>query len=906
MSFSDRTRENHRLPESEMKLRSILACLLFTVAPAARALTPYRVADVDPTFHSGGSAPDHFVRVGQRVVFTASNPSLGLWSSDGRSAGAIRLAGNQTQVSYVAATGDALFFVGCDSQGCRFQVTNGTRSGTRALPGLTATATGVAVAGARRIFFGGRAPAGPELWTSDGTPGGTRLVKRFELADAATTLHGFVWIRDHLLFFTSDALWISDGRTAGTRKIATVGIATLPAIAGSKLVFYTTTDGSKFRLWSSDGTAQGTKKLGFTRSDPSTLAPFASAGGDAFFSVLSPTFESQLWATDGTAAHTRKLATFQGLGSLVGVGSRLAFIATDEAHGTELWMSDGRPGGTRRIDICPGECSSVEENIGAVDGNRIWFAASSNDGEELWTSDLTAAGTRQVKDLVPGSQSSFPRKIIAGGGRAYFATGDRDFSYELWVSDGTAAGTRRLAMQDDPDRRSLAVLPGAIAGGHAFFRLADASHGSEPWVTDGTVAGTALIADLAVAQDGGSFPEALMPIGNRCFFFPAVFGDDTYNELWVSDGSQAGTSLAYRFDSEFDIGQGVNVNSSVELGGRLALFHLGEIWVSDGTSEGTVKIHSSEVESFGPLRSVAGRLFFTAEDGEHDSELWSSDGSPEGTVRLTDFVNPSPFFDPNESHQHGLVELAGGVAFLAADEFGRVEPWFSDGTVPGTRHLAEVYPALAAPFFDLSSDVVAAGGRIFFLSGNGPRTLWVSDLTAAGTRSLGSIVDEGGSPAFLTSLFALGDRVLVFYLGSQGYGFRSSDGTGLSAGALVYFDNRLPPVKWGGRLAFLGVSANDPDPTLYVTDGTATGTIRLKFPDGGRIFGVTQMDAIGGRLAFVSPTGIWETDGTPAGTVRRLAPYRSSALQDFVRAGQRIFFPWYDAQAGTELWALRP
>lgn len=47
-------------------------------------------------------------------------------------------------------------------------------------------------------------------------------------------------------------------------------------------------------------------------------------------------------------------------------------------------------------------------------------------------------------------------------------------------------------------------------------------------------------------------------------------------------------------------------------------------------------------------------------------------------------------------------------------------------------------------------------------------------------------------------------------------------------------------------------------------------------------------------------------DGTRAGTVRRLGLFQGTDRRDFVRAGQRIFFPWYDTHAGTELWALAP
>ncbi|HEV7669087.1 MAG TPA: hypothetical protein VGS22_11215 [Thermoanaerobaculia bacterium] len=895
-----------------MKLRLLLTCLLLNLAPAARALQPYRVADLDSTFHNGGSSPENFVRVGQRVVFSAFTQSRGLWSSDGTSAGTVRLVSNQISFVNLAATGEVLFFRSCGPQRCRLQITDGTAAGTRVLPGSPSVfPTQVAIAGPRRIFFSGTGSAASELWTSDGTPAGTRLVKRFETGPFATIPYNFVWFRDRLWFAFGDALWTSDGRAAGTRKIATVGIANQAGVAGSKLIFFAAPKGTLgYRLWSSDGTAQGTKILSAVPSPSNFLVPMANLGGKTLIAVPEPRdFDSKihLWVTDGTAANTHKLRTF-GLfdfKQLTAVGSRAAFVAEDEIHGEELWVSDGTPAGTRALDVCPGGCQGVEA-IGAVDGGRLWFAGSSpNAGEELWTSDLTVAGTRRVKDLVPGPQSLGPRNFFAGEGRVYFVSGN-DVGTNLWSSDGTAAGTRRLVQQADPFGTSLGVSFGAAVGGHAFFRLDDDDHGPEPWVSDGTVAGTSLVADLYTAQDSGSFPRVLLPAGDRCFFFARI-GDEEGYGLWVSDGSAAGTSLAHSFESPFFE---PNRFVGVDLGDRLAWFQEvgsppGEIWISDGTQGGTFRLHASDLRPNGALRSVAGRLIFEAQDFEHGGELWGSDGTPGGAVRLSDFANSSPFPGSFDLHQRGLVEVGGGVAFLAADASGAFEAWFSDGTIGGTRLLADVYPALAAPLAELSSDVVAMDGRIFFTSGTAAPALWVSDLTAGGTRNLGPVVTRGGAPATFVRLAAVTGRVLVFYEGSGESGFWSSDGTALSPGALVGLALQVQPVAWGDRFAFQGKTGTSNN-ELYVTDGTAAGTIRLTYPDGTGISSAGRLAVLDGRLAFASDQGVWDTDGTRAGTVRRLGPFQGTDRRDFVRAGQRIFFPWYDAQTGTEIWALKP
>src|SRR6185295_4814851 len=252
------------------------------------------------------------------------------------------------------------------------------------------------------------------------------------------------------------------------------------------------------------------------------------------------------------------------------------------------------------------------------------------------------------------------------------------------------------------------------------------------------------------------------------------------------------------------------------------------------------------------LRVVGSRLFFLAADSAHGGELWTSDGTPEGTVRLSDFPNPEPFPDSGSQKRQGLRALGGRVAFSAADELGRFEPWVSDGTIGGTRHLADVYPALVAPFFELSSEVVELGGRFFFVSGEESEVgtepaLWVSDLTPAGTRKVGPLADRAGRPASEVALLPLGARVLLFYSSPEESGFLSTDGASLVPGGRAGLGST--PVAWGARLAFRGE-----DSRLYATDGTEAGTVRLTYPNGSEVLNPALGDVLAGRLAFSTVT----------------------------------------------------
>jgi ELWxxDGT repeat protein len=72
-------------------------------------------------------------------------------------------------------------------------------------------------------------------------------------------------------------------------------------------------------------------------------------------------------------------------------------------------------------------------------GSRVFFSA--HYGQELWTSDGTAAGTMMVKDINPGAGGSSRGTLTNFNGTLYFSANDGTHGFELWKSDGTAAGT---------------------------------------------------------------------------------------------------------------------------------------------------------------------------------------------------------------------------------------------------------------------------------------------------------------------------------------------------------------------------------------------------------------------------------------------------------------------------------
>lgn len=152
---------------------------------------------------------------------------------------------------------------------------------------------------------------------------------------------------------------------------------------------------------------------------------------------------------------------------------------------------------------------------------------------------------------------------------------------ELWVSKNmTDAGTMRLVAA--PPSVS-AEQPAVLAAKGLLFYAASDEHGSELWVTDGTAAGTRLVKDIA---PGASSSGAGMFITcDGLLYFSADDGKHG-TELWASDGTREGTRLV----SDLTPGAAGSILKIGECQADKFFFDLGEKkerWTSAGTAEST-------------------------------------------------------------------------------------------------------------------------------------------------------------------------------------------------------------------------------------------------------------------------------------------------------------------------------
>jgi ELWxxDGT repeat protein len=754
------------------------------------------------------SDPFFVVNAGGTIFFQPDTAEVGreLWKSDGTKAGTTLvkdiLPGPETSFpERFAVLGETLFFVANDGvHGKELWTSDGSAGGTRLVKDvltreLSQHALGLGplrlTASGDKVFFqADDGVHGEELWVSDGTEVGTRLVRDIYPGERDSSPDQLFDWNGSLYFAARDGehgeeLWKSDGTEAGTvlvRDIFPGSRSSFPhglAVVGDTLFFEAEDGEHGAELHKTDGTEAGTVLVRDLRPGDSGGGAFSivDVGGRAFF--FSVDFDRsdelfrevwELWTSDGTEAGTHLVREVRP-GSLgyadkeaLEFNGELVFSGGTAAFGTELWVSDGTEAGTRPIkDIFPGPQESLPLSLTRL-GERILFSADDGaHGRELWSTDGSEPGTALFRDInFKGTESARPAGVVELAGVLYFAAWDPASGRELWRSDGTAAGTflvRDINSDGDADIGNIEV-----AGGKLFFFADDGVHGQELWTSDGSRTGTRLVKEL-IPSELGFGPLFLVATEKEVYFSGTVNRDHL---LWRSDGTEEGTLVIQRSRRHA-------AQAFTSLGDLVFFDRGGRLWRSDGTPEGTFGIAEIPVApgfktSGGEFATVADVLFFTPAGDAPELELWRTDGTRAGTRVIKDIAPGSAHSFPSR-----LKAFANGILFQADDGLHGSELWFSDGTESGTRLVRDIAPgpesSTPVPLAEVNGEMYL--GVSFTTDGFGRSELWKSDGTRAGTRFVSSAAPSGDFSAA-----ALGDELYyasrLFEVGEELW---KSDGT---------------------------------------------------------------------------------------------------------------------------------
>ncbi|WP_456697608.1 ELWxxDGT repeat protein [Aeromicrobium sp. P5_D10] len=409
-----------------------------------------------------------------------------------------------------------------------------------------------AVLGNQLVFAAQKAGLGKELWITDGTAAGTRLIKDIDPLGTSNPA-SFISFRGKVYFAASDSthgteLWVTDGTTAGTKlvkDIAPGNAGSSPrgfAVSGATLFMEATTTFTGRELWKTDGTPTGTRLV----RDINDTAVGAESGiteivalsnGRVIFSAeANAKAGKEPWVSDGTEAGTKQLNNINpdaGADSnphgLTRVGSKIFFAATDVLNGNELWVTDGGSLSTHRVaDLAAGPAGSDPFEIVAYGSRAVFQASSPGVGEEPWISDGTQLGTMPL-EVQSGPAGSNPHDFTVFNGAVYFQAYSAGTGTEMWATKGTQ-GTTHLVKDICPG--ACHAEPGSFrrVGSTLVFPAYTTTHGGELWSSNGTSAGTVRRGD-GIAGAGSSFPSPISVVGNTLFF---TAGDPTHgNELWA-------------------------------------------------------------------------------------------------------------------------------------------------------------------------------------------------------------------------------------------------------------------------------------------------------------------------------------------------------------------------------------
>lgn len=763
-----------------------------------------------------GSNPSLLTKLGDEVIFAATQNDSGeeLWKSDGTEEGTvlvkdIRPGINSSAISHLTAVGDWVYFVA--SSGIpdpQIWKTNGTAEGTFRITDdyygidnlfemdnnlyftaffsgtplfckieaasdnivilMEGQAVGFEVLGKIALFKAWGDGKGGELWKTDGTAAGTKLVKDINPQGNSSNPFELTSMND-LVFFRAndgqhgDELWKTDGTEEGTVLVKDIkegagssGLSTL-TVAEDKLFFVADNGADGRELWTSDGTETGTHMIRdlAVGSASSVIDEIANNNGVILFTLNKGLLNAELWRSDGTGDGTTMVRSFTTthqppfIRLLSEINGVLYFDANEGDGLSELWRSDGTLEGTYMVEEVKPQ--SVEE----VNGVLFFQGYTWELGSELWKTNGTKDGTVMVKDIFTGTGSSIPLGVCSSelNGDIFFPATDAD-GVGLWKTDGTSDGTQKVSSEAYP-YRIITNLNGRL-----YFNTYS-SYGIEPGFSDGTPYGTEIIADINEGLPNSD------PSGYTLFkggIYLSAYSSRTNEKLgiWKVNSSGEGVDLIkgnLSSPSYFSIAPKLYALDDV-----LLFTDRNGLISSDGTTEGTQFI--KQLNNPSPLVHYGSEFIFTATTSDYGEELWKTDGTASGTNIIKD-ITPGV----TGSDIRLIGEIDDNFHFLKK-EGNLYQFWITDGSGEGTQML-----------FDLQMQTVGSNwikfnNAIYFIANNGAgNDIWVTDLTASGTHILKDI-NPGYGNADITSFRIYMDT--LYFIADDGQNGRTlwkSDGT---------------------------------------------------------------------------------------------------------------------------------
>jgi ELWxxDGT repeat protein len=804
------------------------------------------------------------------------------------------------------------------------------------------------VIGNKTYFSADDGKTGRELWVTDGTDAGTKLVKDITPGENSTNISSLTNLNGTLLFWAAVnndySLYKSDGTATGTVKITDVNIFFSvggftysntysgypePSITVSNNIAYYNANGF---LWKTDGTSTGTTKLLDGKSFVNNKVFKGTNFNNKLYFVASSTGGDGLWESDGTINGTKlvkkmNLEVPECYKPPVIFKNKLYFIATTVETGAEVWGSDGTEGGTKLVKDVWNSGDPTDKNgaYGLYSSTNAMFFVGRSDlnGCKLWKSDGTSEGTFSISTKLSGLSPEYynynlnPDLVFRG-----FEFKNKFYLFiqglnaiNLFESDATETGTKlvneigafRTSLMRENIKYAFVVNDSLI-----FFR----DEGGDIAVLNGMSTGKRIVKSIG-KNWGIPYASNFTKVGNVVYF--GANSKNMGRELWKTDGTEAGTVLIKNINVK---SEGSKAYALTKFGNNIIFKAYNdddgrEVWKTDGTTNGTQRISNTysglnsglDLQYYTPFTEINNKLLFLAQDSTYGEELRYFD-STLSKINLLKDIEPG-IYTPN--YIGSLTPYKNKAIFLANNRIYGNEPWITDCTEGGTQVLSDLTPGASGTRF--YSNFSEYNNEMYFLTnsvnGNGVR-FWKTDGTAVGTKVvLSAEIDSSNNRSFTKNLVNINSRFLFpNSLGNEEPWLWVIEG--LTTKKLI----KLSPSNYAygyieGLYYFkvfnnsLYFTQTDEYSTLWKTDGTEGGTKKISTEKFKTLpFITTYKNTL---YCFANDTtfkfNLWKiNENGTFGFIKSLG-YFGPYNPEVIEWDNKLYFLGYDSTNGYELWS---
>ena len=704
-----------------------------------------------------------------------------------------------------------------------------------------------------KVYFGaddssgsntGGEDLGRELWVTDGTEAGTMLVKDLRLGSDSSSPNAFFEFNGTLYFSAQDGittgniLFSSDGTSAGTSTTGNSFIFN-PAELNGLIYYVNTSDGNA--LYQFDGTNEENV------ADVGAGAEALIGGTFTVFedillcymdySTDEATIGRELYEYDPTADTFTLVKDITGdnadasISNFTVLGVEVYFEALNA-----LWKTDGTEAGTIVVDAAATASIAGVNNLYAWNG-QLFFEGDDGTGDQLWKYDPGSDMVTNLSAIGGTNNNHDPGDYSPSGDYLYYSAKDaNDTDTHLWRTDGTTVEQLDNTIKDVDEITAL--------GDVLLFEGDNGNTGNELYFYIPPVP----VKEINDSGTSSSSPRNLFAYNGKVYFGADdsngsnTGGEDLGRELWVTDGTEAGTVLVKDLRPGSD---GSSPSFFFEYNGTLyfsaqdGITTGNVLFSSDGTAAGTVTTGNSFI--FNPTELNGLIYYVNTSDG---SALYQFDGTNEENVADVGA---------------GVEALAGGIFTAFGDKLLCYMSYSTDEATIGLE-LYEYNPA--EDTFTLVKDITGdnedasisnftvLGAEVYFEALN---ALWKTDGTETGTIAIGAAATA--SIAGVNNLYAWNGQ--LFFEGDDGTGdqlWKYDPGSDMvtNLSTIAGTNNNHDPGDYAPASNYLYYSAkdaNDTDTHLWRTDGTTIEQLDNTIKD------VDEITLLGNILLFEGDNG---------------------------------------------------